>query len=81
MADTLKSLSNPENHGMIVINPDGSDISSAVPSSLNNPAYPTFTRNGSNYITSISMLIDGTTYTKTITRDGSNYITAISAWT
>lgn len=39
-----------------------------------------FTRNASNYITSIAQTIDGTTYTKTITRDGSNYITGISVW-
>jgi hypothetical protein len=77
MADTLKSTSNPERHGQIVINPDGSNIGDTIPTEGNNPAL-VLGYTGAT-LTTLDKVINGTTYRKTFTYDN-GVLTQVSAW-
>lgn len=81
MADTLRSVSNPENHGIIVINPDGSNIGQQTPTSTLNPSETiTETLVGSVLTTVIQKTIGATVYTKTIVENFTTGVTTITQW-
>lgn len=81
MADTIKSISTPQVHSQTVVNPDGSNIGDALPTSGSNPSI-SITENtiGSETTTIISKVVSGETYTKTVVENSSTGITTVSSW-
>lgn len=81
MADTIKSISTPQVHSQTVVNPDGSNIGDAPPTSGSNPSLSiTETTIGFETTTIISKVVSGETYTKTVVENSSTGITTVSSW-
>lgn len=81
MADTIKSISTPQVHSQTVVNPDGSNIGDALPTSGSNPSLSiTETTIGFETTTIISKVVSGETYTKTVVENSSTGITTVSSW-
>lgn len=77
MADTIKSTASPSVHAQTVVNPDGTNIGDAIPTSGNNPSL-VLGYTGEN-LTTITKTIGATSYVKTLSYSGST-LTGVSAW-
>lgn len=81
--DTLETRSIPGVHAGVVINPDGTNIGDALPTSGNNPSY-TISYNAAGYAVKIEEVIGATTYTTNIVPQNADTVITqtktISAW-
>jgi len=79
--DTVKSTSVPGVHGGVFLNPDGSDIGDALPTSGNNPSLSIAEATvGTVTTTTIQKTIGATTYEQTIEEDSSDNSVEVSNW-